>query len=80
MRKIIAVSVLTMSALGLAGPAHAHGIPTAAPAAAPRLDSGPPWPYADCIKAAQHKGETRSYAKWHCDQLVIKGWVKRPKR
>lgn len=79
MRKIIAVTVLTMSALGLAGPVHAHGASTAAPASSPRLD-GPPWPYADCIKAARNKGESRSYAKWHCDQLVRAGWIKPPKR
>ncbi|WKK23766.1 hypothetical protein QZH56_34600 [Streptomyces olivoreticuli] len=40
---------------------------------------GPPFPYADCIKAAKDNKESPSYAKWHCDQLVQKGWVKRPK-
>lgn len=40
----------------------------------------PPFPYADCIKATQKRGESKRYGKWHCDQLVKKGWVRPPKR
>lgn len=39
----------------------------------------PPFPYADCVSAARKNGESAGHAKWHCDQLVKKGWVKRPK-
>ncbi|MFI0912752.1 hypothetical protein [Streptomyces abikoensis] len=44
-----------------------------------QLRVGPPWPYKDCMDTAisQHK-ETPSHAKWHCDQLVQKGWIKPP--
>ncbi|AZM56688.1 hypothetical protein DMA15_32315 [Streptomyces sp. WAC 01529] len=41
---------------------------------------GPPFPYADCLKATADKGESRAQGKWHCDQLVKKGWVTPPKR
>ncbi|MCC3776552.1 hypothetical protein [Streptomyces sp. UNOB3_S3] len=50
------------------------------PAAAAQLRAdGPPWPYKDCVETAvkQHK-ETPSHAKWHCDELAKKGWVKPP--
>ncbi|MFI9203242.1 hypothetical protein [Streptomyces sp. NPDC053048] len=40
----------------------------------------PPFRYADCVKlAVEQRHESPSYAKWHCDQLVKKGWVKPPK-
>ncbi|MFD8997254.1 hypothetical protein [Streptomyces abikoensis] len=43
------------------------------------LRVGPPWPYKDCMDTAvkQHK-ESPDHAKWHCDQLVQKGWIKPP--
>ncbi|MCA6091204.1 hypothetical protein LE181_03345 [Streptomyces sp. SCA3-4] len=60
-------------------------VPVAAAQAAPpprpqtnvRADQ-PPFPYADCIAAAKKKGESPGYAKWHCDELVKKGWIKPP--
>ncbi|MEV5510372.1 hypothetical protein [Streptomyces orinoci] len=56
---------------------------SAASAASPRTPrvggDQPPFPYADCIKAAKNNGESAAHAKWHCDELVKKGWVKRPK-
>ncbi|GAA0587031.1 hypothetical protein [Streptomyces crystallinus] len=77
MRKITTVSVLTLSVLGLAGSAQAHAVPTAAPATPSQVNSGPPFAYADCIDAAvKQKHETPSHAKWHCDLLVQKGWVR----
>ncbi|MHA7960751.1 hypothetical protein ACX9I7_23635 [Streptomyces sp. L500] len=44
-----------------------------------QLRVGPPWPYKDCMDTAvkQHK-ESPDHAKWHCDQLVQKGWIKPP--
>lgn len=62
------------------------GVPVAAAQAAPAphpmvraLGDQPPFPYRDCMDAAKKKGEKPGYAKWHCDQLVKKGWVRRPK-
>ncbi|MFF4185383.1 hypothetical protein ACFYZ9_19490 [Streptomyces sp. NPDC001691] len=40
----------------------------------------PPYAYQDCLKATKQKGESPSHSKWHCDQLVKKGWVKPPTR
>ncbi|BCM71671.1 hypothetical protein ACWDUC_13810 [Streptomyces tricolor] len=39
----------------------------------------PPYPYASCLAAAKQHGESPSYAVWHCDQLVQKGWVLPPR-
>ncbi|MFI9722134.1 hypothetical protein ACIHFE_21130 [Streptomyces sp. NPDC052396] len=56
---------------------------TAAAAASPGTPrvggDKPPFPYADCVNAAKKNGESAAHAKWHCDELVKKGWVKRPK-
>ncbi|WAL93032.1 hypothetical protein [Streptomyces sp. Je 1-369] len=41
---------------------------------------GPPFPYQDCLKATKNKGESPSQGRWHCDQLVKKGWVLPPNR
>ncbi|GAA0396059.1 hypothetical protein [Streptomyces luteireticuli] len=38
----------------------------------------PPYPYADCLAAAKKNHETADHAKWHCDELVKKGWIKPP--
>ncbi|AYG82342.1 hypothetical protein DWB77_04514 [Streptomyces hundungensis] len=56
-------------------------ISVAAPvaSAAPVSKPAPPYSYKDCMKATKQKGESASYSKWHCDQLVKKGWVKPPK-
>ncbi|WP_329404989.1 hypothetical protein [Streptomyces melanogenes] len=68
-------------ALALAVAAGGLGVSAATAQAAPTSpDQGPPFPYADCIKATAQKGESKSYGKWHCDQLVRKGWVKPPIR
>ncbi|MWA08377.1 hypothetical protein [Streptomyces sp. BA2] len=48
--------------------------------AAPVSDGGPPYPYADCLAATKQKGESPSYGRWHCDQLVKKGYVLPPNR
>ncbi|MBH1938760.1 hypothetical protein I5Q34_31625 [Streptomyces sp. AV19] len=40
----------------------------------------PPYPYADCLAAAKKNHETPAHAKWHCDELVKKGWIKPPKK
>lgn len=50
-----------------------------AQAASAAAASGPPYSYAECIAAAKKKGESARHAKWHCDQLVKKGWVKPPR-
>ncbi|MEU7039981.1 hypothetical protein AB0A77_02845 [Streptomyces varsoviensis] len=70
MRRMGIALVLAMAAGGL-------GASAAAAQAAPQ---GPPFPYADCIKATAKKGESAAQGKWHCDQLVQKGWVKPPNR
>ncbi|KUL46019.1 hypothetical protein ADL22_10895 [Streptomyces sp. NRRL F-4489] len=65
-----------MSAL-LVAAAAIGGVMTGA-AAAHAADK-PPFPYADCIHAAvKQKGESPKYARWHCNLLVQKGWVKKP--
>ncbi|MDT0447543.1 hypothetical protein [Streptomyces hesseae] len=44
-----------------------------------QLRADPPWPYKDCMDAAvKQRKETADHAKWHCDQLVKKGWIKPP--
>ncbi|WP_406344043.1 hypothetical protein [Streptomyces sp. NBC_00648] len=68
-------------ALALAVAAGGLGVAAATAQAAPAsLVLGPPFPYTDCIKATAQHGESRAYGKWHCDQLVKKGWVKPPSR
>lgn len=54
----------------------AVGLATSMASAAPVSKDGPPFPYKDCLAATKAKGESPSYGKWHCDQLVKKGWVK----
>ncbi|MEV0281212.1 hypothetical protein AB0I22_33165 [Streptomyces sp. NPDC050610] len=71
MRRMSAALALAIAVGGLGASA------AAAQAAAPQ---GPPFPYADCLKATAKKGESPAQAKWHCDQLVKKGWVKQPNR
>ncbi|WP_344530271.1 hypothetical protein [Streptomyces rectiviolaceus] len=68
-------------AIALAVAAGGLGMSTATAQAAPASpDQGPPYPYADCLKATADKGESPAQGKWHCDQLVSKGWVKPPTR
>ncbi|MFD9485705.1 hypothetical protein ACFWBX_17315 [Streptomyces sp. NPDC059991] len=68
-------------ALAVAVAAGGLGVAAATAQAAPASPvQGPPFPYADCIKATAQHGESRAYGKWHCDQLVKRGWVKPPKR
>ncbi len=39
----------------------------------------PPYRYADCVKTAEKQNhETSHHARWHCNILVQKGWVKKP--
>ncbi|MEU1023212.1 hypothetical protein ABZ366_14230 [Streptomyces sp. NPDC005904] len=73
MRRISIALTLAVAAGGLGLSAVTAQAATAAPAS---LVQGPPFPYADCLKATAQKGESRAYGKWHCDQLVKKGWVK----
>ncbi|MFJ9041783.1 hypothetical protein ACIRF8_35095 [Streptomyces sp. NPDC102406] len=66
-------------ALALVVAAGGLGLSAVAAQAAPASPvQGPPFPYQDCLKATKQKGESPSYGKWHCDQLVKKGWVKPP--
>ncbi|MFI7387344.1 hypothetical protein [Streptomyces sp. NPDC049813] len=64
----------------LAAAFAAVGLATSVASAAPVTGDGPPFRYADCLKATKAKGESPSYGKWHCDQLVKKGWVSPPTR
>ncbi|MFI0740327.1 hypothetical protein ACH4PU_19900 [Streptomyces sp. NPDC021100] len=84
------MSVVSAAVVVIGGALSLPAVAQARTAAAPALPAvpvvhavpadQPPFPYADCISAAKKKGETASYAKWHCDELVKKGWVKPPKR
>ncbi|GGS17578.1 hypothetical protein GCM10010252_66200 [Streptomyces aureoverticillatus] len=72
MRRMSIALALAVAAGGLGASA------AVAQAAAPV--AGPPWPYADCLKATAQKGESPSQGRRHCDQLVQKGWIKPPNR
>ncbi|MFG3260348.1 hypothetical protein [Streptomyces sp. NPDC048172] len=37
---------------------------------------GAPFPYSDCIKEAKRQGKKDAVSR--CDNLVAKGWVKKP--
>ncbi|MGW8375626.1 hypothetical protein [Streptomyces sp. ODS28] len=67
MRRFSIALATAVAAVGMAG---------SVASAAPASHAGPPFPYQDCIKATQKKGESPSKGKAHCDQLVKKGWVK----
>ncbi|MFH8793526.1 hypothetical protein [Streptomyces sp. NPDC017941] len=73
MRRMSMALVLAVAAGGLGASAM-----TAQAASAP-LD-GPPYAYKDCLKATADKGESPAQGKWHCNELVKKGWVKPPNR
>lgn len=77
MRIVLAAAVVAGT---LAAPAAAARTAPAAPPAVHMPADKPPFPYADCIKATKKRGESKRYGKWHCDQLVKKGWVRPPKR
>ncbi|WP_063803534.1 hypothetical protein [Streptomyces silvensis] len=74
MRRMSMALVLAVAAGGLGVSAV-----TAQAATATASVDGPPYAYADCLKATAAKGETPSQGKSHCDQLVRKGWVSPPK-
>ncbi|MFI1800098.1 hypothetical protein ACH427_22470 [Streptomyces sp. NPDC020379] len=65
------MSIALAAALVIGGAGAAHAQPRA------RADQ-PPFPYADCINAAKQNKESAAHAKWHCDELVKKGWIKKP--
>ncbi|WP_150181751.1 hypothetical protein [Streptomyces venezuelae] len=69
MRRMSMALTLAVAAAGLGASAV-----TAQAASAP--EQGPPFPYQDCLKATKDKGESPSQSRWHCDQLVEKGWVR----
>ncbi|MBZ4323927.1 hypothetical protein [Streptomyces huiliensis] len=75
------VAIGALSALSLPAVAQARtAVPPAGPVVHVVPADQPPFPYADCISAAKKNGESAAHAKWHCDELVKKGWVKPPKR
>ncbi|MGK5638868.1 hypothetical protein ACSNOK_11230 [Streptomyces sp. URMC 126] len=78
---VVSAAVVVIGALSLPAAAQARtaSVPAGPAVHAVRADQ-PPFPYTDCINAAKKHGESASYAKWHCDELVKKGWVKPPKR
>ncbi|GGY12029.1 hypothetical protein [Streptomyces hiroshimensis] len=63
-----------------AAPAAVAEPPSAPPSAVHAPAAKPPFSYEDCLKAAKKHGESARYSRWHCDQLVKKGWVRLPKR
>ncbi|MFD4628661.1 hypothetical protein ACFVYR_02000 [Streptomyces sp. NPDC058284] len=66
--------------IALATAVVAIGLAAPMASAAAVSKSGPPFPYADCLAATKKKGESPSHGRWHCDQLVKKGWVSPPNR
>ncbi|MFG2723051.1 hypothetical protein ACGFW5_32835 [Streptomyces sp. NPDC048416] len=62
--------------MALATAVVAIGLAAPMASAAPVSKPAPPYSYASCLAATKQKGESPSYGKWHCDQLVKKGWVK----
>ncbi|MEU7135063.1 hypothetical protein [Streptomyces sp. NPDC046261] len=81
MRRMNVVVAVALAVIAFSGTsASASAVRTAPAAHSPaglRADQ-PPFPYKDCLSAAKQHGESPAYAKWHCDELVKKGWVKRP--
>ncbi len=78
MRRMSIVLAVALAAGGMGASAAAAQAAPAAPAAVLVPGEQPPWPYADCLDAAKQHKETPEYAKWHCDELVKKGWIKPP--
>ncbi|MBB5122973.1 hypothetical protein [Streptomyces eurocidicus] len=77
MRRMSIVLAATLMAGGVG--ASVATAAEAAPVSRPQArDDKPPFPYADCFRVAKKRGETPAHAKWHCDELVKKGWVKPP--
>ncbi|GAA2725290.1 MULTISPECIES: hypothetical protein [Streptomyces] len=77
MRRIVCRLVTVLAAAAM-GTAVAAGPAAAAPVRVPTGMDQPPWPYKDCLAAAKQHKESPAYAKWHCDELVKKGWIKKP--
>ncbi|GHF67557.1 hypothetical protein GCM10010218_56300 [Streptomyces mashuensis] len=76
MRRIsIALAAVLVAGAAALSPA---AVAQAAPSGRVPADNQPPWPYADCLKAAKQHKESPKYARWHCDELVKKGWIKPP--
>ncbi|MFH8409720.1 hypothetical protein ACH4FX_33800 [Streptomyces sp. NPDC018019] len=40
--------------------------------------SGPPFPYADCLREVKRQYKGKKDPKATCDVLVQKGWIKKP--
>lgn len=72
---IVLAATLMVGGMGASVATAAEAAPVSRPQA--RGDK-PPFPYADCFRVAKKRGETPAHAKWHCDELVKKGWVKPP--
>ncbi|MEV4437289.1 hypothetical protein [Streptomyces sp. NPDC049555] len=70
-RLVTVLAAVAMGATMTAGPAIA----------APGRGGHPPYPYKECVDTAvKQKKESPRYAKWHCDQLVKRGYIKPPTR
>lgn len=78
MRRMSIALAAALAVGGMGASAAAAQAAPAAPAAVLVPGEQPPWPYADCLDAAKQHKETPEYAKWHCDELVKKGWIKPP--
>ncbi|MEV1025838.1 hypothetical protein [Streptomyces sp. NPDC050264] len=78
-RTVLAAALSAPLLAGIAGTASAA--PAQSGTQAHKLDSKPPYTYASCLQAVkEQRKETGSQARWHCDQLVKKGWVAPPVR
>ncbi|WP_144440806.1 hypothetical protein [Streptomyces roseifaciens] len=73
------LAAVVMAGAWAAPAAVAQPVP-APPSAVHATSAKPPFSYEDCLKAAKKHGESARYSRWHCDQLVKKGWVRQPKR
>ncbi|MEU1820650.1 hypothetical protein ABZ543_36535 [Streptomyces roseifaciens] len=78
MNFVLAAAV--MAGVWAAAPAAVARTAPPPPSAVHAISAKPPFSYEDCLKAAKKHGESARYSKWHCDQLVKKGWVRHPKR
>ncbi|RLU81785.1 hypothetical protein CTZ27_31770 [Streptomyces griseocarneus] len=75
------MNIVLVAAIAVGGMGMTAAVAQAAPVSrtAVLVPGGqPPFPYEDCLDAARQHKESPDHAKWHCDELVKKGWVKPP--
>ncbi|KAA6213445.1 hypothetical protein CP973_29895 [Streptomyces albofaciens JCM 4342] len=68
-------AAVALSGVLFTGAATEAAAATARPQAQP---SGPPFPYADCIREVKRQYKGKKDPKATCDALVRKGYIKKP--